>query len=289
MKKTLTKIMAFLFIPLLFSGCRRTIDTQPQNNDLINQKDVLYSNLVDLSTQKEVTKILDDHGVTPEQSDTLISWIDDFNSRITSSALPNGFHPMEENGVGYNGVIIKNKEEDDGFILPEANCRLTSYLLMKNMISTNQKQLDDDTFLIFDIEAIDTYEPFYLNDDEKSNFITLFNWVPLDDASTLEQHLQKIKTAWEEREIEINSDGLSLITVYLHSSFDNVRFVGHTGVLAQTDDGLLFIEKYGPLFPFQATKFHDRTELKKYLLSRLDLYGDDTELEPIVMENNQVI
>lgn len=39
--------------------------------------------------------------------------------------------------------------------------------------------------------------------------------------------------------------------------------------------------------PFQATKFNDRSELKQYLLNRQDLYGDETELAPIVLENDQ--
>ena len=59
------------------------------------------------------------------------------------------------------------------------------------------------------------------------------------------------------------------------------RFVGHTGVLMETEDGLLFVEKYGPAGPFQATKFESRNALEHYLLARPDLYGDETELLPI--------
>ena len=58
---------------------------------------------------------------------------------------------------------------------------------------------------------------------------------------------------------------MSLIEVYLHSPFDGVRFVGHTGVLMETEDGLLFVEKYGPAGPFQATKFESRNALEHYL------------------------
>ena len=73
--------------------------------------------------------------------------------------------------------------------------------------------------------------------------------------------------------------------MYLHSTFDDVRFVGHTGILVETENGLLFVEKFGPNAPFQATKFQSREELATYLLARPDLYGDQTELPPIVMEN----
>ena len=56
-----------------------------------------------------------------------------------------------------------------------------------------------------------------------------------------------------------------------------------------TKDGLLFVEKYSAMDPFQATYFKDRAELKEYLLARPDLYGDKTELAPIIMENGNVM
>ncbi len=149
--------------------------------------------------------------------------------------------------------------------------------------------MEDDTILMFDIEAIDTYEPFRLEEAARSNFISLFNWVPVKETSTLEEHIQKIQEAWKGREIQIAGKGVSLISVYVHNPFDEVRFVGHTGVLVETGDGLLFVEKYGPALPLQASKFQNREQLKKYLLSRPDLYGDETELEPIVMENDTVL
>ena len=77
--------------------------------------------------------------------------------------------------------------------------------------------------------------------------------------------------------------------MYLHVPEDQARFVGHTGVLVETKEGLLFVEKYSALAPFQATYFKDRAELKTYLLERPDLYGDGSELDPIVMENGGVM
>lgn len=288
MKKRLTMFGAWMLTMLLFVGCGNqetpiTTDTSTESHQIV------YSNLVDASAQKEVTDLLENHGITKEQTEKLISWAEDFNSRVTSVALPEGFRAMKETGADYSGLIIENKETADGMIAPEANCRLTSYLLMKNMIQTNGKHADNDTFLMFDVEAIDTYEPFMLSEEERENFISLFNWVPVHGRNTVEEHIERIQDAWKERDIQIGGEQISLITVYLHAPFDEVRFVGHTGVLLETDDGLLFVEKYGPQFPFQATKFHDRQELREYLLGRADLYGDETELEPIVFENDQVL
>lgn len=289
MKKQAAIVGVILLTVFLLVGCHRQPGTQQTDDTSTSAQQITYSNLVDSSAQKEIAELLEEHGVTKEQTDTLISWADDFNSRVTSSSLAENFQTMQDAGVNYQGLIIQNKEADDGLIYPEANCRLTSYLLMKNLIQTNGKCTDNDTFLMFDVEAIDTYEPFHLSEEERSRFISLFSWVPVNGADTVEAHSELIQKAWQDREVKIEGEGISLITVYLHSPFDEVRFVGHTGVLLETEEGLLFVEKYGPQLPFQATKFHDRTELKQYLLDRQDLYGDETELAPIVLENDQLL
>lgn len=284
MKKYGSILSLFLLAALLCTGCGGGTDAQTQSGTT-----ALYSNLVDTASQEEVANALMQHGVSEEQTDTLTAWADDFNARVTSGTLQEGFHTAQDTGPAYQGLIVETNEMDDGSFAPEANCRLTSYLLMKHMIQTNGSPAEDDVFLMFDLEAIDTYKPFHLSNAERSQFLTLFNSVSVDGADTLEEHIERIQNAWDERNIQIKGDGISLITVYLHSPFENLRFVGHTGVLLENEDGLLFVEKYGPQFPFQATKFHDRKELTQYLLSRADLYGDDTELAPIVLENDQVI
>lgn len=281
------RMIAFCMMMFLLVGCGTT--QIPSEQATTQKNNVVYTNLMDTTSQKEVTELLENHGITKEQTETLIAWADDFNKRVTSEPLPSGFQPMQEDGVKYDGLVIKYKELSDGNIVPEANCRLTSYLLMQNMIQTNQKQIDNDTFLMFDIEAIDMYEQFHLPKEKRDDFISLFNWVSVDGTNTLEEHKEKIQQAWKDREIQIQGDGISLISVYLHSAFDAVRFIGHTGVLLETNDGLVFVEKYGPLFPFQATKFQNREQVKAYLLHRTDLYGDTTELAPIIMENDKFL
>lgn len=287
MKKGFAIFSAWVFAALLCVGC----GTAATQSDGAAEKpnEIVYSNLADKESQEETAGLLEKHGVTKEQTDTLVSWANDFNSRVTAGELPEGFCPMGEKGADYSGLIIQNKEADDGFIYPEANCRLTSYLLMKNLIETNGRHADNDTILMFDVEAIDTYEPFNLDEKERTNFISLFSWVPVDGANQREEHVARIEEAWKERDVKIGGEGISLITVYVHSPFDEVRFVGHTGVLLDAGENLLFVEKYGPQLPFQATKFHDRKELKEYLLGRADLYGDEKELAPIVFENNQLL
>ena len=56
---------------------------------------ILYSNLTDPASQEEVAAALQSHGISQERTDTLLAWADDFNTRVTKPALPEGFVPME--------------------------------------------------------------------------------------------------------------------------------------------------------------------------------------------------
>ena len=275
MKNKFKKIIALLSVctisALGFVGCT-------------SNKDIMYSNMPDTKSREEVFSELKKHDVSDNQINKLIEWMDDFNSYVKDGQLSNGFKKMDGDLVDYSTLELKD--------MPSyyVNCRLTSFMIIKNALTTNCKPDNSDTYLMLDLDAIDTDKQISMTNQEKLNYTTLFNWIPLDDAKTLDQHKEKIETALKDRDIKIDeSKGLSIINIYVHSTFDNVRFVGHTGVLMDTDNGLLFVEKYGPDTPFQATKFHNREELKKYLLAKPDLYGEKDEVAPIITENNKVI
>ena len=275
MKNKFKKIIALLSVctisALGFVGCT-------------SNKDIMYSNMQDTKSREEVFSELKKHDVSDNQINKLIEWMDDFNSYVKDGQLSNGFKKMDGDLVDYSTLELKD--------MPSyyVNCRLTSFMIIKNALTTNRKPDNSDTYLMLDLDALDTDKQISMTNQEKLNYTTLFNWIPLDDAKTLDQHKEKIETALKDRDIIIDeSKGLSIIYIYVHSTFDNVRFVGHTGVLMDTNNGLLFVEKYGSDNPFQATKFHNREELKKYLLARPDLYGEKDEVAPIITENNKVI
>lgn len=60
-------------------------------------------------------------------------------------------------------------------------------------------------------------------------------------------------------------------------------------MLIEEEDELLLFEKYSNLDPFQVSRFPNRKSLTNYLLSRKDLYGDSTELKPILIENGEIL
>ena len=290
MKKSMAVCTAAALLTAALAGCGAPAGTPSSGETGAPEGGVVYSNLAGEGPCAEVSGALLDHGITEERATAFLSWVEDFNGRVTSDNLAADFVPMEGSGTDYSDLTFDLVELPDGDYMPEANCRLTAFLLLGDQISTNGAYDDSDTYLMFDLDAVDTQERFAMSEEDRTNFAALFNWVPLEGADSEEAHLEKIRQAWQDREIRINAaEGVSLITVYLHFSFDDARFVGHTGVLLEEEDGLLFVEKYGPAAPFQATRFEDRAQLKAYLLARPDLYGEEEELAPIVLENGAVM
>lgn len=298
MKNTIASVVIPLLLTVSLVGCTgetgasgQTGEESPHSSSSQNLTGIQYSNLADAASREEVAAVLKGYGIAQEQMDTLYKWADAFNERIQEPAdLPQGFVNMEGDLVDYSRVTLTYLEGEEDSWTTQINCRLSAFLLMRDYIETNGTGDEQDTYLMFDVEGIDTKESFQMSQEDRGDFITLYGSVPVAGTTMLEEHIQNIQESWRDRGIQLSSpSGLSLISVYLHSSFDEVRFVGHTGILAETDDGLLFVEKYGPRAPFQATKFQNRAELKAYLLARPDLYGDETELPPLVFENAAVM
>ncbi len=152
MKRIIAVCLASV-LPL--AGCSNTQGQAQKGQENKEPKQgIVYSNLADEASQKEVTELLTSHGVSKGQVNILMAWAKDFNGRVSAGKLTEGFEPMEETGVKYDGLVVdykkieqpeeKNqtipeKELDtttDDLLMPEliaseANCRLTSFLLME--------------------------------------------------------------------------------------------------------------------------------------------------------------
>lgn len=87
---------------------------------------------------------------------------------------------MEGDFVDYSSLLFDMKELPDGTFFMEANCRLTAFLLMRDQLQTCGTADESDTYLMFDIEAIDTQKEYQLSSEARADFITLFNAVPLE-------------------------------------------------------------------------------------------------------------
>jgi len=260
-----------------------------EEQDGLNTKGAVYTNLGDEETQEEVKNLLIEAGVKQETANEFITWVKDYNSSIISQALPvAGYKNVGKDPLDYSEFIVKEEYREDGSMVSGMNCRLTAYLLFNQFIETKQNLTDYDPYIMFDVECIDLDKKFEKFDREK--FVTIFEPVSVKAESSLQEQSEAIAAAWQERGIAIqDNDKISLITMYLHDSYENKRFVGHAGVMLNLKDGVLLVEKYGWNEPFQATKFENEQDMVNYLLNRPDLAGDGTEKPVIVLKNNTVV
>lgn len=284
MKKLLMIAVTFC-LALGLGGCKAQNSATNAKEDKGN---ITFSNLSDDKTRNEIAALLIDNKLPKEDVEKFMNLTKEFTEISTGYQYANGFSKLPKDGVNYNTLILDNNAESYEYI-SWLNCRLSAFTLIKSAIETSKKANDEDTWLMFDIEALKTVDQLKLNNDELLDFITLFNNADVNDAKTQKEHENKIIEAWNERNIKITNDHVSLVCVYLHYPEDDVRFVGHTGILLNANDSLIFIEKYSNLAPFQVTKFKNKAELKDYLLSRKDLYGDDNEMKPIITINGELL
>ena len=194
-KKRFATIVAALLV-ISLASCSTpagSLPSAPDGSHVPEKTQALYSNLTDDSSRREVVDALQAHGVSQEQTDTLLAWADDFNARVTTPTLTEGFTAMEGDFVDYSSLLFDIKELPDGTFFMEANCRLTAFLLMRDQLQTCGTADESDTYLMFDIEAIDTQKEYQLSSEARAdsyNFqIYLFTFGNLRDRKVINNRI----------------------------------------------------------------------------------------------------
>ena len=250
--------------------------------------DVTYSNLVDEKTRNEVAELLIENNLPKKDVQKVMGWVNEFNLISKEYSYKEGFVNLPKEGVDYDTLYLDDTSKSYAY-LNWLNCRLTAFSLIQNVVKTSKDENTEDTWLMFDVEALNTVEQFKTTEEKKKDFVTLFHSMDVSNEDTLKKQEDKIVETLKSRHIQLKTDTISIVSIYLHVPEENIRFVGHTGILVNTEDGYLYFEKYSNIGPFQATKFKNKKQVKEYLLSRPDLYGDGSELDPIVTINDEVL
>lgn len=276
---------------LLITGCA---NTKSETKDTKELTKLTYSNLIDEKTQNEIRDILIENKIDKKQADYFIKLVKNYNGKSDINKLKTskqGFTSIKTQQVPYDEVYLDEKWDPNKLNYMDFNCRLTAFSIFKNYIKSEDKFTGDSTRLVFDKDAINNNPISKFSKEDTDKFINLYSAVKVENTQDVNKHAQAIKKEWQKRKISfVDNKNISMINVFLHEPEDNEVFVGHAGLLLQTKDGLLFIEKYASALPFQVSKFKNKLELKKYLMDRLD---NDTSgngsSKPIIMENNELI
>ena len=278
-------------LTLIASGCgSKDKDNKIEDNktkievselDKNEQKDYLISNMNDDSSLDFVRSTIE-RNLNKSVADSFVDLVMDYNKEISKDLLSGDFERTSK--IDKTGEII-DKRSSISHKHPDTNCRINSFLLLKDDLSIKDDMDIDDEMLFMDKEALRDLNLF--NDKDLENFYKLFSRVktssskdPKVHAKVMEEFLSKVDFP----------EDASMVSVVLHDNLDgDYLFIGHVGLLLPLDNGYLFLEKISFEEPYQAIKFSKKEDAYMYLKEKYKDYLDPEVAPPFIMENDKYI
>lgn len=263
--------------------CRRRIKsaTKKQTPPEKQAENPPTSNMLSMEDKKYVETRLKS-ALNPENVELLMKLIEDYN-RAAAPYLTADF--TKKVAPTYDVGKITEAQSKGKREYPDTNCRITSYLLLKNNMEVSEKTEEDGELLFMDREALSRSN--LLNEKEMADFMRLFSRVktgaskdPAEQGKVMASFLSKMHFP----------KNVAMMSVVLHDNLDgNYLFIGHVGVLVKDGDGYLFVEKISFEEPYQAVKFKTKEECYRYLKNKYKDYRDPQVAPPFIMENDRYI
>ena len=198
-----------------------------------NNKVTTYSNLASENSINEISMILKKE-LNEESVDKFIKHLREYNEIVASAGLVSDFVEFKTPSYDIDKINSLWTSKKGDFI--GTNCRINSYMLLKNDITIPNLKIDD-TFLFLDKHAIDKGNLF--NDKDIEKFQILYSGVKTTATTDVKIHAKKMQEYFSQ--IKFN-EKVRMISVVLHDNVDgNYLFVGHVGVMIPYDKGYLFI------------------------------------------------
>lgn len=194
------------------------------------------------------------------------------------------------NKIDFNETLNECTEEYDSFDL---NCRISSFILLKDMISSDYFLRKYDHSIEKEIIQMKNIFDGKITNEEITTFRSLFSPITFDidslkDVNIYDESLKNLKNYWKKEHLIFKSNNPSLIQVVLiESKNNNVSVVvGHTGLLIESNNDIYFIEKKNPCFPYQVSKFKDYNDLNKYIITQ---FKDAENYNLMILQNDNII
>ncbi|QTG74874.1 DUF4300 family protein [Trueperella pecoris] len=153
------------------------------------------------------------------------------------------------------------------------------------MVTVGSPAPADTSQLFIDDEQIGLAPKLFETD--RANFDVLYGRIPTTKDKDKAARVADVEKYLAAHKVSYASGPASVISVCIHDTLDTegYSFVGHTGVLVDIGDGILFVEKLAFDAPYRAVTFASRSELKDYLRS---MYDDGPTMDygsPLIFEN----
>lgn len=243
--------------------------------------DYLVSNMNDDETLNKIKKIIEKN-LNKKNGEVFASLVSDYNKSIPKDLLSGDFtEPSKEDKLDK----ILDMRSSIKHEYPDTNCRINSFLLLKNNLSIKEDLPIDDEILFMDKESLRSSNLF--NEEDLEKFYKLFSRVktssskdPKVHAEIMEKFLSKIDFPKDVR----------MLSVVLNDNLDgDYLFIGHVGVLLPLEDGYLFLEKISFEEPYQAIKFYKKEDAYRYLKNKYKDYIDPEVAPPFIMDNDKYV
>ncbi len=278
-------------LTLIASGCgNKNKDNKIEDNktkievselDKSEQKDYLISNMNN-DTSLDLVRSTIEKNLNKSVAESFANLVKDYNKEISKDLLSGEFERSSK--IDKTGEII-DKRSSISHKYPDTNCRINSFLLLKDDLSIKDDMDIDDEMLFMDKEALKDLNLF--NDEDLENFYKLFSRVktssskyPKVHAKVMEEFLSKVDFP----------EYASMVSVVLHDNLDgDYLFIGHVGLLLPLDEGYLFLEKISFEEPYQAIKFSKKEDAYMYLKEKYRDYLDPEVAPPFIMENSKYV
>lgn len=280
-------LILFACLAFLTSACAKNNLTNKNNIDngeMIEEKigEPEISNLNDEKTLDFVKNSLDG-SVNSQSLEKFAALVRDYNKGISQNLLIGDFKSLSSININTGKIIDERSKIQHEF--PDTNCRINSFLLLKDAMKFKTETKIDDDLLFMDQEAIKNSNLF--TDEEFKNFKGLFSRV--STKSSKDPKLQGDLMSEFLSNFSFH-EKIKMLSVVLHDNLDgDYLFIGHVGVLLPLENGYLFIEKISFEEPYQAIKFPDKESCYKYLKEKFEDYKDPNVAPPFIMENNEYV
>lgn len=278
-------------LTLIGSGCgNKNKDNKIEDNktkievselDKNEQKDYLISNMNN-NTSLDLVRSTIEKNLTKSVADSFVYLVKDYNKEISKDLLSGDFERTSK--IDKTGEII-DKRSSISHKYPDTNCRINSFLLLKDDLSIKDDMDIDDEMLFMDKEALKDLDLF--NDEDLENFYKLFSRVKTESSKDPKVHAKVMEKFMSK--VDFPEDA-SMVSVVLHDNLDgDYLFIGHVGLLLPLDEGYLFLEKISFEEPYQAIKFSKKEDAYMYLKEKYRDYLDPEVAPPFIMENDKYV
>lgn len=287
MNKKFSILLACLV--LVTSGCKKNNLENKNINETTQSKNVeeeinniLFSNLNDEKSLEFVKNVVQNK-INKNNFEKYISLVRDYNKDIPKDLLFGDFKNKSYTNYDVGKIIDTRNKINHKF--PDTNCRINSFLLLKDEMNFNSDTKIDDELLFMDEESIKNSNLF--SDDEFNSFKKLFSRVATNTSKDSKIQGEVMSSYLSNFTFPKKVKMLSLI---LHDNLDgDYLFIGHVGVLIPIEKGCLFLEKISFEEPYQAVKFANKKSCYKYLKEKYKDYKDPNVAPPFIMENNKYV